>query len=85
MYRDEVKKQKPYMWKNQLLPHQRYPQIRVRGNGWDKGWAKRLYEYSTVDNTVEILNYKMYMLKNVQNYIICMYILYVYSREHLKQ
>ena len=33
MYRDEVKKQKPYMWKNQLLPHQRYPQIRIRGNG----------------------------------------------------
>ena len=38
--------------------------------------ANRLYEYSTVDNTVEILNYKVYMLKNVQNYMY-MYILYI--------
>ncbi|XP_019861336.1 PREDICTED: bromodomain and WD repeat-containing protein 3-like [Amphimedon queenslandica] len=28
MYRDEVKKQRPYVWKNQLLPHQKYPQMR---------------------------------------------------------
>ena len=52
--------------------------------GGTRGGAKRLYEYSTVDNTVEIINYKIYMLKNVQNYM-CMYILYVYSREHLNQ
>ena len=53
--------------------------------GGTRGGANRLYEYSTVDNTVDMLNYEMYMLKNVQNYIICMYMLYMYSRKHLKQ
>ena len=36
MYRDEVKKHRPYVWKNQLLPHQKYTLMRVRGEGGHK-------------------------------------------------
>ena len=50
--------------------------------GRTRDGANRLYEYNTVDNTVEILNYKVYMLKNVQNYIKVHVRLYMYSIEN---
>ena len=40
MYRDEVKKHRPYVWKNQLLPHQKYTLMRVREGGREGGSVK---------------------------------------------